>query len=72
METSINRGQKQFECYNHILGLIKENKIDDKHYAYLLPLTNYLRQNQPKDQQEMATLFQNYVGHGWLALFEIK
>lgn len=71
-ETAVNRGQKQFECYNHILNLMKENKIDDKHYAYLLPFTNYLRQNQPKDQQDMAQLFQNYIGHGWLALFRIK
>ena len=71
-ETTINRGQKQFECYNHILGLIKDNKIDSAHYSYLLTLANYLKQNPPADQQAMLQLFQNYVGHGWLALFRIK
>lgn len=71
-ETSVNRGEKQFQCYNHILELIKNDKINDTHYSYLLPLANYLKQNPPKDQQAMLQVFQNYVSHGWLALFRIK
>lgn len=72
MQTTVTRGQKQFECYNHILDLIKAEKVTDKTYAYLLPLTNYMKQNPPKDQNEMIKVFQSYVGHGWLALFEIQ
>jgi len=51
---------------------MKNNKIDDKHFAYLLPLVNYLNKNPPKDQTAMLQVFQSYVGHGWLALFRIK
>jgi len=71
-ETSINRGEKQFQCYNHILSLIKSEKITDTKYPYLLPLVKYLDQNPPKDQASMIQIFQSYVNHGWLALFRIK
>ena len=72
VETAVNRGEKQFQCYNHILDLMKNNKIDATHYPYLLPLANYFTKNPPKDQQAMIQVFQNYIGHGWLALFRIK
>ena len=71
-ETTINRGEKQFQCYNHILDLMKAGKITDTSYNYLLPLAKYLDTNPPKDQAEMIRIFQNYVGHGWLVLFKIK
>lgn len=69
---TINRGQKQLACYNHILELLKDNKISDKSYSYLLPLQNYINKTQPKNQDEILQIFQNYVSHGWLALFKIK
>lgn len=71
-EITINRGEKQFKCYNHILELIKNKKITDKNYSYLIPLTKYLDNNPPKDQNEMLRIFQSYVNHGWLVLFKIK
>lgn len=71
-ETTINRGEKQFQCYNHILELIKNGKITETKYSYLLPLLKYLEKNPPKDQNEMVKIFQSYVNHGWLALFKIK
>lgn len=68
----MNRGEKQFQCYNHILDLIKNKKITDTSYSYLLPLVKYLDKNPPKDQSEMVKVFQNFVNHGWLVLFRIK
>ena len=71
-ETTVNRGAKQVQCYNHILELRQAGKITETNYNYLLPLTKYLDKNPPKDQNEMMQIFQNYVGHGWLVLFKIK
>lgn len=72
VETAVNRGEKQFQCYNHILDLMKNKKITDTSYSYLLPLVKYLDKNPPKDQSEMVKVFQNFVNHGWLVLFRIK
>lgn len=69
---TINRWQKQLACYNHILNLLKDKKISKDKYSYLLPLENYINKTQPKNQDEILQIFQNYVGHGWLALFKIK
>ncbi|EKD66012.1 MAG: hypothetical protein ACD_49C00068G0017 [uncultured bacterium (gcode 4)] len=69
---TINRGQKQLACYNHILDLLKDKKISKDKYSYLLPLENYINKTQPKSQDEILQIFQNYVSHGWLALFKIK
>lgn len=71
-DTAINRGEKQFKCYNHILELIKNKKVTDTTYNYLVPLVKYLDKNPPKNQSEMIQVFQSYVNHGWLALFRIK
>lgn len=71
-ETTVNRGEKQFQCYNHILEVIKAGKVSETNYSYLLPLAKYLDKNPPKDQGEMVKIFQSYVGHGWLVLFKIK
>lgn len=68
----INRWTKQLSCYNHILDLLKNNKVSDSSYSYLLPLANYIKQNPPQSQNDYLQIFQNYVGHGWLALFKIK
>ncbi|MBP8017041.1 hypothetical protein KAZ01_03445, partial [Candidatus Gracilibacteria bacterium] len=69
---TINRGKKQLDCYNHILQIMKEGKISPNSYSYLMPLANYMKENPPKDQNELINLFRNYISHGWLALFKIK
>ncbi len=69
---TINRWKKQLDCYNHILQIMKEWKISPNSYSYLMPLANYMKENPPKDQNELINLFRNYISHGWLALFKIK
>ncbi len=70
---TINRWIKQLACYNRILELIKEDgKISETNYSYLLPIANYLKQNNIQSQEELVTFFRNYVWHGWMVLFRIK
>ena len=71
-KTTISRGEKQFQCYNHILELLKNKKVTTTSYSYLVPLAKYLDANPPKDQAAMIKVFQAYVNHGWLVLFKIK
>lgn len=69
---TINRWVKQVECYNYILTLINDKKINKNNYNYLLPIAKYLEKNQIKSQEELNNFFTNYVGHGWMVLFKIK
>lgn len=70
---SINRWIKQLECYNRILDLLHdENAINETNYSYLLPIKNFLANNQMASQDELLNFFRNYVGHGWMVLFRIK
>lgn len=69
---TINRWVKQFECYNYILDLIKNKKINEKDYNYLLPISQYLEQNKLSSQEELLNFFRNYVSFGWMTLFRIK
>jgi len=73
-EQTINRWEKQLACYNHILSLMKDNKINEKDYSYLLPIAQYINTNQAnfKSQEDLLRFFQSYVSHGWLVLFRIK
>lgn len=71
-EKTISRWQKQLACYNHILSLLQENKINETNYNYLLPIKNYLEQNKITDQNQLLQIFQQYISHGWLAVFKIK
>jgi len=66
------RWQKQLECYNHILNLIKNNKISETNYPYLLSIQNYLSTNKISNEQELYNFFSNYITHWWLVLFRIK
>lgn len=70
--TTINRWVKLRECYNRILQLINQNKITDKNYSYLKPLTAYLTKNKITDQDQLVQIFKQYVNHWWMALFKIK
>lgn len=68
----INRWEKQISCYNHIIDLMKQNKIDDKHYPYLINLVNAFKANNVNTQEAALRIMQQYVSHWWLALFRIK
>lgn len=68
----INRWIKQIECYNYILNLIKDKKINENNYSYLLPIADYLEKNKIKSQDDLLNFFKNHVNHGWFALFKIK
>lgn len=68
----LNRWEKQLECYNYILSLMSENKVNEKDYNYLLPIQNYLSSNKITSQEELLNFFRNYVTHGWMVLFRIK
>ncbi len=71
-EKTIARGEKQLACYNHILTLLQENKINETNYNYLLPIKNYLERNKITDQNQLLQIFQQYITHWWLAVFKIK
>ena len=72
IEKTISRWEKQLACYNHILSLLQENKINETNYNYLLPIKNYLEQNKITDQNQLLQIFKQYISHGWLAVFKIK
>ncbi len=70
---TINRAEKQIQCYNRILELLQEDgNITEERYSYLIPIANYLKNNSVQSQEELITFFRNYVSHGWLILFRIK
>ena len=53
---TINRWVKQLECYNYILDLIKDNKIDSSNYSYLNSLKDYLAKNNITNQEELLKI----------------
>lgn len=73
---TISRWEKVLECYNKIINLIEQNKIDEKNYNYLLPFKQYLTSpenaNVLKDQRALIELFKQYIRPGYKALFKIK
>ncbi|EKE27330.1 MAG: hypothetical protein ACD_3C00223G0007 [uncultured bacterium (gcode 4)] len=69
---TINRGEKQLRCYNHILDLIRNDKINDQNYPYLKNLADYFKKSNVQDQNKALEIFRQYVTHGWLVLFRIK
>ena len=72
--TQINRWTKLMQCYRVIDSLIKENKINEKNYNYLLNINNYIKQNKDSFQTEnqIFTLLQQQVKHWYKVLFKIK
>ena len=70
----ISRTQKRIYCYNKVLNLIEENKVDNKNYPYLLPIKNYLLQNPNivADMQLLTAYLQKELPFGYKAFFKIK
>lgn len=71
-EKTLLRWEKQLMCYNYILQLLQENKINETNYSYLVPIKNYLSQNKITDQTQLLNIFQQYITHWWLAVFKVK
>ncbi|MGB2111313.1 MAG: hypothetical protein ACPHY8_05835 [Patescibacteria group bacterium] len=70
----ISRTQKRIYCYNKVLNLIEENKVDNKNYPYLLPIKNYLLENPNivADMQLLTAYLQRELPFGYKAFFKIK
>lgn len=69
---TIQRWEKQIWCYNHILTLFKENKVDEKNYNYLLWIKNYIDSNKFETEDQLFNFLNTNIWHGWLVLFKIK
>lgn len=69
---TVLRWLKQYECYNEILSLINNKKVDSNNYTYLAGLSDYISKNTFKSEEELLKLMNQYIGHGWLVLFRIK
>ena len=74
VETTISRGQKQSQCIQKIAEVIDAGKVDEKHYSFLLPLQNYLKENPPKSASDFTNAMSRFgiAPAGWLAVFEIQ
>ncbi|MFK7780632.1 MAG: hypothetical protein QM490_05890, partial [Candidatus Gracilibacteria bacterium] len=70
---TILRGTKLLECYKTINNLIKDKRIDNENYTYLLNISNYISQNKDKysTDNEVYKLLQQQVTHGYKVLFRI-
>lgn len=66
------RQEKQIMCYNSILTLIQEDKINENNYSFLLPIKNYIAQNWVDSEEKLLEFFSQYISHWWMALFKIK
>lgn len=74
----VYRGQKQQNCYNYILKRLYMDKVDASEYPYLAPLKNAIDESQAittsgqVNQEKLMSLFSQYLGQSWFALFEIN
>ncbi len=73
---TIWRWTKLFKCYETINTLIKDEKIDETNYNYLLNINAYVKADENKekfsDVNNVYKLLQGQVKHGYKVLFRIK
>lgn len=73
---TVNRSDKLTACYNKILKLYQEKKIDDKNYSYLLPIQQYLSNPDNSDilksNDSLWNFFVQSVRSWYKVLFKIK
>lgn len=69
---TLARTQKQISCYNEMLTLIQENKVDENNYKYLLPVKEYITANWIDSEEKLYEFFVQNISHGWMVLFKIK
>ena len=72
--TQIKRWTKLLNCYKKINSHMKDKKIDNENYPYLLNLYNYIEKNKESydTENKVYKLFQDQVKHWYKALFKIK
>ena len=70
----IPRANKRVYCYNTILSLIEDGKVDANNYSYLLPIQNYLLQNPEmiNNVEQIYAYMKEAIPHGYKAFFKIK
>lgn len=70
----ISRINKRVYCYNTILNLIEEGKIDGNNYSYLLPIQQHLLEYYKisEDSDKIYEYMQTVIPHGYKAFFKIK
>ena len=70
----IKRQDKQLSCYNTILELIQEWKVNNTDYSYLLAIQNYIISHQEihGDIQALYKVLIKMAPHGYKILFRIK
>jgi len=71
---TIWRGTKLFKCYETINDLIKDDKIDENNYKFLLNINAYIKakNDEFKTDNEVYKLLQQQIKHGYKVLFRIK
>jgi hypothetical protein len=71
---TINRRIKLLDCYNYIISLIKDKKINNNNYSYINNINSYILKNQDifQSNDDYYGFFINYINTGKKALFRIK
>lgn len=70
----ITRTQKLGYCYEKVISLIQEWKVDSKNYSYLLSIQNYFIKNPEvtQDIKLLSQFLQKRIKHGSKVFFKIK
>ena len=66
----IPRTNKLIYCYKEIINLLKNNKVDNKNYSYLLPFKSYLE--KLKTENEKISFIHKNTWPWFKVLFKIK
>ena len=69
----VDRGQKLTACYQYINTLLKDKKIDNTHYSFLLPLVTYIDKNKSSldTDEKLYQFLHGQFGNSFKALFKI-
>lgn len=72
----ISRWMKLSNCYNVVVNLIKEKKIDEKNYSFLFNLYNHINspqiKNTIKTDQDLLKFLSQYISHWFKVLFKVN
>jgi hypothetical protein len=68
------RWEKLIWCYRHIHSLVKNNRINNEHYYYLLPHADYIRTNTGllDTNDKVHSFLHTQIWKSFKVLFKIK